>query len=456
MKKILSILLPLTLIGLMAFSQTDQNRTSPLGNNPAIPSTYNKRSIVDANLKASLTLFIPKGATPTLNNAKDSVGAIFFKINPSSDTSFYVYHGNDNWVRYAKFQDIENALEAYQLLPNVSVTGNVITVDGDSVTVGAGTYRVNGIIYSSSSTLFPDIPYSPEGTQRWITFVGTEAGIIDTLGGVADSIAVYPTVANNQADLGSVLIGSGSIGEPSVPTEILAGGAITSNSVIGFNPGTNITPAQFIQNVFYQSQAPTASLTGGQLLEFRVFDSTSNINWIAGRQAGTQPLSSVVVAGASRTFTQPSAPGTTSGNVQVIYPANITTTYSMTVTTVDSKTATASTSFTFAPRRFWGRSALSTPTETIIEAVAGGSSELSTSRAKSNFTVTASGSNYVYFAYPAFYGDLTSIVIGGFESIDSFTKTFLTVTNTFGYSTAYNIYTSNNTFSATTPTIVVQ
>lgn len=455
MKKLIFLLL--TLLSITAYGQTDQNRTSPLGNNPAITSSYNKRSIVDANLKASLTLFIPKGATPTLNNAKDSVGAIFFKINPSSDTSFYVYHGSNNWVRYAKFQDIEDALEAYTPLPNIGVTGNALTVNGDSVIVGSGTYRINKIIYSQSGRIIANIPYSASGTQRYITFIGTEAGTVDTLGGVADSIAVYPTVADNQANLGSVLVGDGVIGQPSTPTELIAGGAITSLATVGFNPGTNLTAAEFIRNTFYQSQAPTANLTGGQTLEYRAATSTDfSLTYTAGRQSGTQPLSSIVVNGISKTFTQPNAPGTVGGNQTVSVPSNVNTTYTLVVTTVDSKTATSSTTFTFLRRKFWGRSALSSPTEAIIESVAGGGSELNGSKNKSGFTITSSGSNYVFYAYPSSYGLLTSITVGGFESFNAFTRTSVTVTNSLGYEETYYVYTSNNTFSATTPSITVQ
>lgn len=385
-----------------------------------------------------------------------------FAQTPVYKTATAALNGNNALLRSGTdTYNLRDTLSNYQKLPNTKVTGCTITVIGDSILVSAGSWRINGSVYSkATSTLFPNIPYSPNGTQRYITLIGTTSGTIDTLGGVADSIAVYPTVSANQANIGSVVVGSGAIGQPIVPEpeETITGGVITSLPTIGFNPGSNITAAQFIQNTFYQSQAPTFSLSGGQTLEFRASGTTTfTLNYTAGRLAGTQPLSTIVVAGSSKSFSQPSAPGTVSGTHDVSVTNNTNQTFSGTVTTVDSKTASTSTTFTFQKRRYWGRSASASPDETIIEAVAGGGSELSTdTRAKSGFSISASGSNYVYYAYPSSYGLLTSITVGGFDSFNAFTITSVSVTNSLGYEEVYYVYTSNNTFSANTPSIIVQ
>jgi hypothetical protein len=351
MKRIF-LILPLLFIGLMAFSQNDINRTTPIGNVPANTATYNKRTVNDANLRANLTLYIPNGVTPTLNNAKDSSGAVFFKVNASSDTSFYANIQGSGWVRFPNYNKIVQ------------------------------------------------------------------------------------------------LIGSSS--------PVLLAGAITSLPTVGYNPGSNITTAQFITNSFYQTQPPTSGLSGGGNYELHSAGTfASTLNWIGGRQSATNPLATINVAGINQTFTQPSAGASTSGTQGVTVTWNTNATYYNTVTTTDSKTATSSTGYAFYPSRYWGRSAITAPTTVILLATAGGSSELTGGKAKSGFTISASGSNYVYYAYPSSFGDLTSILVGGFESISSFTKTILSVTNASGYVQNYTVYTSNNTFSATTPSIIV-
>ena len=65
--------------------------------------------------------------------------------------------------------------------------------------------------------------------------------------------------------------------------------------------------------------------------------------------------------------------------------------------------------------------------------------------------ITVTGTNkYVFYTYPASYGDLSSITISGLESIGAFTKTVGNVTNAQGFAVSYNIYTSNNQFTNTT------
>ncbi len=119
-------------------------------------------------------------------------------------------------------------------------------------------------------------------------------------------------------------------------------------------------------------------------------------------------------------------------------------------------TAFNSSSFTVSwqHKRYWGWCPDSTPSDAEILAV---SDELSTTRAKSAFTATVSGSDrHVFFSYPASFGDLTSLTVGGFESLPAFTKTTRAFVNDFGVSISYNIYVSNNTFSANITNIVTQ
>jgi len=233
---------------------------------------------------------------------------------------------------------------------------------------------------------------------------------------------------------------------------LLTGGTITSIPTVGYAAPSNANAARWIQSVFYQSQAPTASLSGGGSYELHsagTFPLT--LNWSAGRQSATQPLATIVVAGVSQTFTQPSAGSSVSGTqgVTVTYNSNVT--YTNTVTTTDSKSASATTSVSFFPKRYWGISSLSAPDNTIVLASSGGSNELTTTKVKGSFVITVSGTNqYVYYAYPSSYGTLSSIIISGLESIGAFTLTTLSVTNALGYVQDYYVYTSNNQFNNTT------
>ncbi len=230
------------------------------------------------------------------------------------------------------------------------------------------------------------------------------------------------------------------------------GGAISSLPTVGFNPNTTDV-AQWITNVFYQTQPPTSLLTGALFLELHSAGTFStNLNWTAGRQAATATLASIVVAGVTQSFSQPSAPGTVSGTQSITVTYNTNISPLMTVTTTDSKTASAAASIQFAPNRYWGLSTGIPNNATIIAAP----KELSTVKAKSAFGISIVSSTNIFYAYPSNLGALSSITIGGFESIGAFTLNVISVTNASGYVQNYNVYVSNNTFSATVTNIITQ
>ena len=113
-------------------------------------------------------------------------------------------------------------------------------------------------------------------------------------------------------------------------------------------------------------------------------------------------------------------------------------------------------SITYTPqaKRYWGYSASATPTDAEILAALGGGSELNPAKAKTSFNVTiSSGTNYVFFAYPASQGALSSLSVGGFGSLPAFTPINRSFTNAQGYAQSYYIYVSQNTFSTTVSNI---
>jgi len=108
--------------------------------------------------------------------------------------------------------------------------------------------------------------------------------------------------------------------------------------------------------------------------------------------------------------------------------------------------------FTPQSKKYWGASnSSSVSNATLIT-----NSEYYASPAKTVFGITISGTQFVYYAYPAVGADLTSILVGGFESINSFTKSIQSVTNSSGYTQNYKVYISNNNFSANLNSIIIQ
>jgi len=225
---------------------------------------------------------------------------------------------------------------------------------------------------------------------------------------------------------------------------------ITGSVATGQNPNTNDLVA-WLNAVFYPSQAPTASLIGGQTYELtsQSLIGPINVNWTIGRQNATEPINSIIISNNlnsttwPQSFSQPAAGSTVSGTQGFSIGGNINQTLTVTATSTDGKSASAPTSFTFLPKRYWGRTTSAAATESDLLASAGGSNTLSNSKA-GTFSITANGSNRVFYAYPSNLGDLSSINIGGLESLSSFTKTVINFTNASGYTQNYNVYTSNN------------
>ncbi|MFN6388077.1 MAG: hypothetical protein ACK4X2_07130 [Bacteroidota bacterium] len=112
-----------------------------------------------------------------------------------------------------------------------------------------------------------------------------------------------------------------------------------------------------------------------------------------------------------------------------------------------------SSSLTISPfaYKYWGSSVSNAIDDATLRA---GTNENS-GKAKSSFTIPISGSKYIFYAYPASLGVLSSISVGGFDSFDTFTKTTRDVTNASGYTQSYNIYISNNRFTVDVSNIII-
>ncbi|MBS1641533.1 MAG: hypothetical protein JSR11_03560 [Bacteroidetes bacterium] len=236
----------------------------------------------------------------------------------------------------------------------------------------------------------------------------------------------------------------------------------TDAKVLGATPDSSIYLTHTQGDAAYvriQTQNPTASLSGGNSYELHsagTFGGT--LNWSAGRQAATQAASatanitSIVAAGTTQSFSNPTAGSSVSGSQSVTVTWNTNAAYYLTVTTADGKTATASTSYNFYPKNYFGYSSNATPTAADVLNCNGGSNFLSGAKAYTPTVTLPNNANYyyVYYAYPTNMGALTSIKDGaGNQVISAFTQTTVSITNASGYTQNYYVYTSNNNYSNT-------
>ena len=119
--------------------------------------------------------------------------------------------------------------------------------------------------------------------------------------------------------------------------------------------------------------------------------------------------------------------------------------YTLTITN-GSTQATATTWLYFYIQKWYGTSSSATPSAGNIQ---GGSNTWSfqdtTYRAMSSTNITGGG-NYCYYAYPASWGDI-KISVNGFSS--TWNKTTVSLTNSYGDTRNYYVYTSPTTIVGT-------
>lgn len=120
---------------------------------------------------------------------------------------------------------------------------------------------------------------------------------------------------------------------------------------------------------------------------------------------------------------------------------------------VAAGTATsASITYNGLPMVYYGRTATTSPSSATIIGHTGGGQILSNSHG-ATVTITASGTNYAYYAYAATQPDLTAITINSLPALATFTQYIISVTNIWGFTQNYKVYISNNPFTQdVTPT----
>lgn len=242
---------------------------------------------------------------------------------------------------------------------------------------------------------------------------------------------------------------------------ILPAGIITSDPAVGFNPGVNITADSFIIASFYQSRPPTATLSPNAVFEYMEEGDVmgGTINWTAGRQVGTKNISDIEITGPINqsfhpTFSNPSAPGTISGSQNIVFERNTYNAFTNTVTTSDGKIASASVVIDFRWKKHWGFVSTKPPSPSTVRALSG---QLSTGKSMTSFSVAAPGAAaYLVYCYPAEWGELSSLSIGNIESLTAFSRYTVSHTNSYGATTNYYYYVSDNAFTQSIDNIVIQ
>ena len=83
-------------------------------------------------------------------------------------------------------------------------------------------------------------------------------------------------------------------------------------------------------------------------------------------------------------------------------------------------------------------------------------SQLQSAGKSQTLSFTGLSNEYIFYAYPTALGTLTSIKIGGFESIAAFNLSTVNLINAQGYSMPYYVYVSQNYFNGTVTGIIFQ
>ncbi len=366
---------------------------------------------------------------------------------------------------------------------NQNTTGNAATA-----TKLAASKTINGVAFDGSADITIATGASAEtltGTTLKSTVTGSSLTSVGTLGNLTVTNPIVGSITGNAATAtklaaskninGIAFDGSADINAPAKFTNDVTIKLSGSKSLGKYANGATIPTAgktldEFLLDLVTESIPPTYNEPSVTISDDK------NASYEIGTNIGTVTLSS--------SFTQNNAgaaTGTTYFKDDVSLGAGVSTnnhgvlstsiSYSVTVTygagttvinnnlgTPDatgqipagSKSSSLTIS-TFA-NKYWGSSTSNSITDATLIA---GTNENS-GKAKSTFTVPITGeSKYIFYAYPASLGALSSISVEGFGSLDTFTLTTRDVTNASGHSQSYNIYISNNNFASSVNNIII-
>ncbi len=250
--------------------------------------------------------------------------------------------------------------------------------------------------------------------------------------------------------------------------------ASTNTNLSGIILGGTQTPLKDVLTALIYPGAPasaTLTLNGQTSIGYELGQTPTNpssytLKWTATKAATTKEFKTItikeyqgntLISTVNPTFT---IPVTLPLSENIAVNPTVNTSYTLSVTTVDGKTTNANAAITFSPRRYWGSCVSAAgPTDAEIKNSLGtGGSEVSPLRARS-FNINP-GQNYVFYAYAQ---SLTALSLGitassGLISVanspTSFNRTVANITNDFSKAQLYYVYTSPETYSATTAIVI--
>ena len=318
--------------------------------------------------------------------------------------------------------------------------------------IGSGTWKASGAISFSAT-----YSNAPGGMTATVTMTGTATGwttlAIDPVTGPEATVAAtsYPTTPGNVVTFTLTQSADGTTAVDTVQfdntmrygTNANGIGAQTEVNVEALTEvaGPNESRSQTISNI------PTG--TAGHFLTFSHGERLSSIAQVQ-RDSGfgyvTASFNSTATTLAPLVQTVNLTTVTNSAGYVEAFEAITARLADLTNGTNDFKLLTTSTAINYI---YWGELAKASGyTEADVEDNTATQPGKVGSNSMSNrsMTVNATGSEYTYIAYPARLGALTSIVIGGFESLSDFNvdNTALAVTNPEGYQEDYRVYVSKN------------
>ncbi|MCK9529364.1 MAG: hypothetical protein M0R77_02175 [Gammaproteobacteria bacterium] len=207
--------------------------------------------------------------------------------------------------------------------------------------------------------------------------------------------------------------------------------AVTPAGLANYKARLDILEAQMAA-LLYKPMAITSFSASPNLVEIGSSVGSVTLNWSLNKTAATLAMTNYTGT--------PLTPSDTTATVNGPFSSDRSWTLTVSDGTANAgNTATSTASLQFRNKRYWGVSPNTTLTDSEIIAL---SSEFSTSKVK-DVTYNATGGRYVYYAYPASFGTLNAVTVGGLAFSD-FTTTVINFTNASGYASQYNLIRINN------------
>lgn len=106
---------------------------------------------------------------------------------------------------------LSDSLKNYARIQDGLISGGDATIGTGSVTIDTAYYRLRDTLRMSLPRTFTGISNSPTGTQYYLLVYGNSSGILDTISGPRDTIAVMPNNPANTVKINTVLVGDGGV-----------------------------------------------------------------------------------------------------------------------------------------------------------------------------------------------------------------------------------------------------